>query len=182
MGSFEILAEVAIGLAGFGTIAIVLARDSTRWDSADFFRTAALLLSSLGALFLALLPIGLATADLSDGLLWRISSAVMAAFLVAFSAILLRLRRQYLESALWFGPALFATVSITTGMNLFARFSIRAAFCSGRTRPARSSESSGFSCTLASCWCESSFCPPNRDSRVTRACSCQQTAGRSWIR
>ena len=121
MGSFEILAEVAVGLAGFGTIAIVLARDPTRWDSADFFRTAALFLSSLGALFLALLPIGLATAGLSEGVLWRTSSAVMALFIVAFAAILLRLRRRYLESARWFGPALFATVSITAVLNLFAQ-------------------------------------------------------------
>ena len=92
VGSFEILAEIAIGLAGFGTIAIVVARDSTRWDSADFFRTAALFLSSLGALFLALLPIGLATAALPDVVVWRISSAVMAGFIVAFSVILLLLR------------------------------------------------------------------------------------------
>jgi hypothetical protein len=121
VGSFEILAEVAIGLAGFGTIAIVLARDPTRWDSADFYRTAALFLSSFGALFLALLPIGLATSDLPDGLLWRISSAVLAVFILAFSAVLLRLRRQYLERALWLGPALFVTISITTVLNLLAQ-------------------------------------------------------------
>ena len=121
MGSFEILAEVAIGLAGFGTIAIVLARDPTRWDSADLFRTSALFLSSLGALFLALLPIGLATADLPDGLVWRISSGVMAAFILAFSAILLRLRRKYLKRALWFGPALFTTIFTTTVVNVCAQ-------------------------------------------------------------
>ncbi len=121
MGSFEILAEVAIGLAGFGTIAIVLARDSTRWDSADFFRTAALFLSSLGALFLALLPVGLATAALPDVLLWRISSGVMAAFIVTFTAILVHLRRQYLERALWIGPTLLTTILVTTVVNLIAQ-------------------------------------------------------------
>ena len=121
VGSFEILAEIAIGLAGFGTIAIVLARDPTRWGSADFFRTAALFLSSLGALFLALLPIGLATAALPDVVVWRTSSGVMAAFIVVFSAILLLLRRQHLERALWFGPSLLATISITTVVNLCAQ-------------------------------------------------------------
>ena len=121
MGSFEILAEIAIGLAGFGTIAIVLSRDPTRWDSADFFRTAALFLSSLGALFLALLPIGLATAALPDVLLWQISSAVMATFIIIYSVILLRLRRQHLERSHWFGPALLSTIFITTVLNLFAQ-------------------------------------------------------------
>ena len=71
--------------------------------------------------FLALLPIGLATAALPDALLWRISSAVMATFIVAFSAIMLHLRRQYLERALWLGPALASTISITTMVNLFAQ-------------------------------------------------------------
>ncbi|MFQ5471423.1 MAG: hypothetical protein ACE5FA_00880 [Dehalococcoidia bacterium] len=121
MESFETLAEIAIGLAGFGTIAIVLSRDSRRWSSADFFRTAALFLSSLGALFLSLLPIGLATAALPDMLLWRISSAVMAVFIVVFSAILLDLRRKHLERALWFGPVLLATISISTVTNLCAQ-------------------------------------------------------------
>ena len=77
--------------------------------------------ASLGALFLALLPIGLATAALPDVALWRISSAVMAAFIVVFSAILLLLRRQHLERALWFGPSLLATIFITTVVNLCAQ-------------------------------------------------------------
>ncbi len=121
MGSFEILAEIAIGLAGFGTIAIVLARDPARWGSADFFRTAALFLSSFGALFLALLPIGLATAALPDVVLWRVSSAVMTAFIVAFLVILVLLRRRHLDRALWFGPSMLAAISITAVVNLCAQ-------------------------------------------------------------
>jgi len=121
MGSFEILAEVAVGLAGFGTIAIVLAGDPARWGSGDFYRTAGLFLSSIGALFLALLPIGLATAALPELLIWRISSGVMAVFIVVFSAMLSRWRRLYLERALWLGPTLFATIVVTTGVNLGAQ-------------------------------------------------------------
>jgi hypothetical protein len=128
MEPFELLAEIAVALAGFGTIAIVLAGDPARWISGDFFRTAGLFLSSIGALFLALLPVGLATAALPDALLWRISSAVMAAFIVVFSAILGRLRRQHLERALWLGPALFTTIVATTVVNLCAQILNSAGF------------------------------------------------------
>ena len=65
MESFEILAEVAIGIAGFGSIAIVPGRNRAAWETAGFFRTSVLTMSSLGALFLALLPIGLATTQLA---------------------------------------------------------------------------------------------------------------------
>jgi len=118
VGSFDILAEIAVGLAGFGTIAIVLAGDPKRWGSADFFRSAGLFLSSLGALFLALLPIGLATTSLPDVSVWRVSSAAVAIFIVAQSVILVRLRQKHLERALWLGPVLGAMIVVTTLVNL----------------------------------------------------------------
>ncbi len=110
MGSFEILAEIAVGIAGFGTIAIVLGRDPTP-GSPEFYRTSSLFLSSLGALFLALLPIGLQTAAISEPMIWRISSAAVAAFLAAFAVVSVRLRRQHLERSLWLGPAVISTVA-----------------------------------------------------------------------
>jgi hypothetical protein len=121
MGSFEILAEIATGIAGFGTIAIVLARDPMRWSSAEYFRTAALFLCSLGALFLALLPVGLATSGLPERLLWQVTSAVMATAIVVFSVAMVRLRRKHLEPALWFGRALTLTTFGTTLVNLVAQ-------------------------------------------------------------
>ena len=121
MTSFEILAEVAVGVAGFGSIAIVLVRDRAGWQSADFFRTAALLLSSLGALFLALLPIGLATTELATEWIWRSSSLIMSAYIIAFSTILLRWRQRHLDPEHWFGPVLFAVVSVTSAINLLAQ-------------------------------------------------------------
>ncbi len=121
MESFEILAEVAIGIAGFGSIAIVLGRDRTGWESADFFRTSSLFLASLGALFLALLPIGLATTQLVTEWIWRASSGVMLAYLLVFSVILLRWRRRYLDRELWFGPLLLSLVVATTVANALAQ-------------------------------------------------------------
>lgn len=120
MSSFEILAEIAVGIAGFGTIAIVLGRDPTP-GSPEFYRTSSLFLASLGALFLALLPIGLETAGISEMLLWRVSSASLAAFLVVFSLVTLRLRRRHLERALWFGPVVMSIIVLTIGLNLLAQ-------------------------------------------------------------
>ena len=121
MDSFEILAEVAIGIAGFGSIAIVLGRDRTGWESAGFFRTSSLFLASLGALFLALLPIGLATTRLATEWIWRTSSGVMLVYVLVFSLILLRWRRRYLDRELWFGPTLFSLVASTTVANALAQ-------------------------------------------------------------
>ncbi len=117
MSSFEILAEIAVGIAGFGTIAIVLGRDPTP-GSPEFYRTSSLFLSSLGALFLSLLPIGLQTAEVSEPPIWRISSAAVAAFLAAFAVISVRLRRHHLQRALWFGPAVTFTIGSTILLNL----------------------------------------------------------------
>jgi hypothetical protein len=110
MAAFEILAEVAIGIAGFGSIAIALGRDGSGWESGDFFRTSALLLTSLGALFLALLPIGLAETDLAPEWIWRGSSAALITFIAVSSPVLYRLRQRHLSRDLWFGPALYAFI------------------------------------------------------------------------
>lgn len=121
MEGFEILAEVAIGLAGFGSIAIVLGRDRGEWDSSDFYRTSSLFMSSFGALFLALLPVGLATSQLAPEWIWRVSSSVMLVYIITFSLILMRWRRRYLERELWFGPVLFSLIASTTAANALAQ-------------------------------------------------------------
>ncbi len=116
--SFEILAEIAIGVAGFGSIAIVLGQNRADWQSAELFRTAALLMSSLGALLFALLPIGLATSDLAPELIWRVSSGALAAYLVVYTVTIAILRRRHLDPELWLGPVLLSIVGITTLANL----------------------------------------------------------------
>lgn len=121
MDAFEILAEVAIGVAGFGSVAIVLDRDRERWMSTDFFRTGALFLTSFGALFLALLPIGLAATSLSEASGWRVSSAVLALYLASSAVLLSRWRRAHLAPELWFGPILMGCVGLTLLANLVAQ-------------------------------------------------------------
>lgn len=121
MDAFETLAEVAIGLAGFGTLANVLARDPARWSSADFFRSVAFFMSSLGALFLALLPIGLGTTSLAEAAIWRVTSGLLLVYTVVFSIALVRLRRRHLQRELWFGPLLITITWTTTLLNLAAQ-------------------------------------------------------------
>ena len=121
MESFGILAEVAIGIAGFGSVAIVLGRDHAGWKPAEFFRTASLFLASLGALFLAILPIGLATSKLAPDRIWQVSSAVMLTYIAIFSVLMIRWRRRYLDRELWVGPILFSLLVGTTGANILAQ-------------------------------------------------------------
>lgn len=117
MESFEILAEVAVGLAGFGSIAVVLAQDEG-WSGSDFFRVTALLMAAFGALFLALFPIGLGTSALEEGTVWRASSSVMTVYGVVTAVVTRNLRNRHLHPALRLGPALVTAVIGSAALNL----------------------------------------------------------------
>ena len=81
------IAEVALGLAGFSGVAVVLGRRPGAFTPGEAGRLVLLLLASLGAMFLALLPLGLAPLDLSPELLWRIASTVLLAFCLGYGQI-----------------------------------------------------------------------------------------------
>ena len=112
MEAFSTLAEVAVGLAGFGSIAIVLAREEG-WSGSDLFRISSFLMASLGALFLALLPIGLAQSALSEAAIWRITSGVAGLAGLTLMFVNLRMRARYLDPSLYLGPALTALITVT---------------------------------------------------------------------
>ena len=82
-----IVAEVSIGLAGFtGVIAALQGRDG--WHPIDVWRVVALLCITFSALFLALIPVGLHAAGLSDSSVWRISGGLgVAAIVVGYIII-----------------------------------------------------------------------------------------------
>ena len=80
-GTLESLAEVGIAITGFaGLVAVIGHRSSQPWTSEDRGNLRALLLWSLGAVFLAYVPIVLSS--LGDALRdpWRVSNGVFAAF------------------------------------------------------------------------------------------------------
>ena len=119
--ALEILAEVAVGIAGFGTIAIVLGSNRRGWEAADYYRSSALLATSLGALFLALLPIGLAALPLSIEDAWRAGSASMALATLLVMVYLRRLRSRHLDPELYLGPLLIGVVAVSAVANAVAQ-------------------------------------------------------------
>ncbi len=76
--TFETIAEVAIGVAGFASLVLVLTQDrASQVSAADSMRTRILLVFSLSPILLALLPITLAAGGLEGSTLWRLASGVM---------------------------------------------------------------------------------------------------------
>ena len=58
-GAFQSLAEFGIALAGFTSVVVVFSRRDGEFHPADRFRILTALVPSLGAAFLALVPVGL---------------------------------------------------------------------------------------------------------------------------
>lgn len=108
------VAEIALGLAGFTGVLVVLGRQPGRLSPAGAFRLTVLLIGSLSALFLALIPLALHDSGLSGSVLWRVSSLVMAGSILATGGLLVRpvrrFRRGESES---YNPTIL--VLITTG-------------------------------------------------------------------
>jgi hypothetical protein len=74
-------AEIGIGIAGFAGIASVLGYEGRDgWTPQNIIRMRILLRASFGAVLLSLLPIALASTEMSDKLLWGRSSAIYAAW------------------------------------------------------------------------------------------------------
>ena len=103
------------------SIAIVLGSNRRGWEAADYYRSSALLTTSLSALFLALLPIGLTEFAASVAVAWRVSSAIMALTTVLVVAYLSRLRSRHLDPELYLGPLLTTLVVVTAIANTVAQ-------------------------------------------------------------
>jgi hypothetical protein len=56
--ALSLIAEVAVGLAGFGGVAVMLGRGPGRWSPADALRVRLLLAAAFAALFASLLAVG----------------------------------------------------------------------------------------------------------------------------
>jgi len=96
-GAFQSLAEFGIALAGFTSIVIVFGRRDGQLHPIDRFRILSALVPSLGASFLALVPVGLELAGLSHSTVWRVSSAVLVAA-VASDTMLSESRKRRLSA------------------------------------------------------------------------------------
>jgi hypothetical protein len=76
------LAEVAIALAGFSGIVVVLDRGDHPWSDLDRLRLSMLLQVSISCVFLSFLPIFLTIAGVQSASVWSWSSALWLAYMV----------------------------------------------------------------------------------------------------
>jgi hypothetical protein len=121
-GSLETIAQIALGLAGFSGVFVALTQHG-KFEVADRFRLQALLFTSMGAMFLALLPYVVFARSWSDQTMWNVLGAAVTTVTATNGAVFGRkaflLRRDY--------PSLFTLRSIvlqyTLNLSAFA-FSI----------------------------------------------------------
>jgi hypothetical protein len=81
------IAEVAVGLAGFSGVVVVLGRQPGEFSRVEAGRLIVLLLSSFGAMFFALLPYALLPLDLGLSAVWRTASGLVAVFALSHLTI-----------------------------------------------------------------------------------------------
>ena len=80
------IAQIAVALAGFSGLVVATRGASPRgWTRRDNWSLAGMFGASLGALFLALLPILLFFLRLRPEVVWTVASVFMAAFMVVFA-------------------------------------------------------------------------------------------------
>lgn len=79
------IAQIAVTLAGFsGLVVAIRGAPSSAWHPRDIWSLSWMFGTSLGALFMALLPLLFAFFRLRDGLVWTLASLAMCAFMIVF--------------------------------------------------------------------------------------------------
>jgi hypothetical protein len=114
LSAMEVVAEVALGLAGFSGVLIVLSRTSDGLGSAERFRLRSLIYASVGTMFLALLPLALFGGRWAEATVWQILGGVMTAYTAAGLMLLppasFRLRHDFPD--LFPLPLIFSQMAI----------------------------------------------------------------------
>jgi len=80
-----LIAELGAAFAGFLAIFLIFARREGRFSPADSLRVRSIIVSSLAAVFLALVPLGMNLYGLQGAILWRTASVVGLALGVGVS-------------------------------------------------------------------------------------------------
>jgi hypothetical protein len=92
------VAQVALGLAGFGGVFVALSRDEHgARRPANAYRLVMLQSSALSTLLLSLLPLGFESVGVSDAAIWAVSSGLMAALVGIVSLVAIHMRRRHPE-------------------------------------------------------------------------------------
>jgi hypothetical protein len=98
-GPLTTVAQIAVGLAGFTGIVIAFTRRPGELTPIERYRFAILFGTSFGALFLSLVPFGVALVGVEAPALWRLSSAAFVAFEIGLVASLLPRTLRYVREA-----------------------------------------------------------------------------------
>jgi hypothetical protein len=123
------VAQVALGLAGFGGVFVALSRDEHgARRPANAYRLVMLQSSALSTLLLSLLPLGFESVGVSEAAIWAISSGLMAAMVGTVSVVAMRLRRRHREEI---RAGEQRQVAILTGVLAFVTVAIQLANCLG---------------------------------------------------
>ena len=121
------VAQIAVTLAGFTGIVVVLGDPGARLVPIQTYRVAILLVLSLGAMTLALIPSALFLAGLRGASVWRPASALLAAFsallLLVFIPLTVRFRRHFPEI---FNPKILLSLAAGHALNLVVQAAVAA--------------------------------------------------------
>jgi hypothetical protein len=116
------VAEIALGLAGFTGLLVVLGRQPGGFSPSEAFRLLILLVASLSALFLALIPLALHDSGLSGFVLWRVSSLIMAGSILASAGFLVRRVRSFQRGdSEAYSPVILVLISTGAGLVFVAQ-------------------------------------------------------------
>jgi hypothetical protein len=77
--ALSIAAQVAVGLAGFAGVAVLLGRGPGSWHPVDAVRIRGLLYAAFGALFASLVPVGLLLSGVAEAISVRCGSVAILA-------------------------------------------------------------------------------------------------------
>lgn len=95
------IAQIAVGLAGFSGVMVAVARPSGAFNPVERFRLRALIYGSFGAMFLAIIPFAVFGGPWTESSSWRVLGVVMTIYTIAGLSFLpaagFRLRRDYPE-------------------------------------------------------------------------------------
>jgi hypothetical protein len=83
-GSFQTVAEISIGFAGFSGLIVALRKDAGPLTDVQKYRLQVLLALSFGAMFLSLLPETLASLDINDDRVWIVACTAMSVYSTVF--------------------------------------------------------------------------------------------------
>jgi len=135
------IAQVALGLAGFGGVFVALRRDEQgAREPANAYRLVLLQSSALSTLLLSLLPLGFESVGVPEAAIWALSSALMAALVGTVSVVAVRMRLRHPEeirageeprvaTLTWILAVLTVAAQLANALGLFGERAFGAFLC-----------------------------------------------------